>query len=275
MALRVFTNHQNKYLKYPLKESMRKIFALLTLLFLVTAQAQWKPNFDKEDKNNAEDQKRLSYGYFLGLNYFDFKIHPTEYGINEQGRFDVETEGGMGFSAGLMGKLKLNNRFDLFIQPGIHFTERKIYFNNIQTNGVYENPYDGSFYTAVAQDSVRDVKSSYIDIPLFLQVHGDRWFNTRPYLQAGIGYMINMQSEEGSDDDNLDGVFRLKTHSFTYQFEAGVSIYFRRFKLTPSVKGIFFFNNELVADDPETPPIWAGSFRSLHSRALMFSLKFE
>ncbi|MDO5654773.1 MAG: porin family protein [Flavobacteriaceae bacterium] len=254
---------------------MRKIFALLTLFFLVTAQAQWKPNFDKEDKNNAEDQKRLSYGYFLGLNYFDFKLHPSEYGIGEEGRFTVESEGGMGFSAGLMGKMKINEYFDMFVQPGVHFTERKFYFNDVRANAAFENPYSGDIYVASAQDSVRDVKSTYIDIPIFLQVHGDRWFNTRPYLQAGVGYMINMQSEESSEDDNFDGVFRLKTHSFSYQVEAGMSIYFRRFKLTPSVKGIFFFNNELVADDPATPPIWAGSLKSVHSRAVLFSIKFE
>lgn len=254
---------------------MRKIFALFTIMFIVSAQAQWKPNFDKEDKNNAEDQKRLSYGYFLGLNYFDFKMHPSETGINDLGRFDVESEAKMGFSAGLMGKLKLNDRFDLFIQPGIHFTERNLYFNNIHEGGVYDNPYNGTPYLASANDSIREIKSSYIDIPILLQIHGDRWFNTRPYLQAGVGYMINMQSEESSEDDNFDGIFRLKTHSFSYQIEGGISIYFRRFKLTPSVKGIFFFNNELVADDPDTPPIWAGAFSSMHTRAIMFSLKFE
>lgn len=254
---------------------MRKIFALFTIMFIVSAQAQWKPNFDKEDKNNAEDQKTLSYGYFLGLNYFDFKMHPSEMGINDLGRFDVESEAKMGFSAGLLGKLKLNNRFDLLIQPGIHFTERNLYFNRIHEGAIFDNPADGSVYLAAVNDSVREIKSSYIDIPILLQIKGDRWFNTRPYLQAGVGYMINMQSEESSEDDNLDGIFRLKTHSFTYQIEGGVSIYFRRFKLTPSVKGIFFFNNELVADDPGTPPIWAGSFNSLHTRAIMFSLKFE
>lgn len=255
---------------------MKQIFAFIAFLLLITsAQAQWKPNFDKEDKNNAEDQKRISYGYFLGLNYFDFKMQPSENGINEQGRYTVESEGKMGFSAGLMGKLKLNDYLDLMVQPGIHFTERTLYFNEIRTNATFENPYDGTLYTATANDSIRAVKSSYIDVPLLLQLHGDRWFNTRPYIQAGIGYAVNLQSEEGSDDDNLGGVFRLKTHSFNWQVEAGVSIYFRRFKLTPSVKGIFFMNNELVADKPTTPEIWAGSLNSLQTRAILFSLKFE
>lgn len=256
---------------------MKKTISFLAIFAVLLAQAQWKPNFDKEDKNSIEDQKRFSYGYFLGLNYFDFKIHPDELGTNEQGGFTIESEGKMGFSAGLMGKMKLNNYFDVYVQPGVHFTERTLRFNHIQEDEFYpfpETPTEPA-YQATEQDKERQVKSSYIDIPLFLQLHGDRWFNTRPYIQGGIGYALNLQSNESSEDDNEDGVFRMKTHGFNWQVEGGVSIYFRRFKLTPSVKGIFFLNNELVPDDPETLPIWAGSMKSLHSRAVMFSLKFE
>ncbi|MGI9525720.1 MAG: porin family protein [Weeksellaceae bacterium] len=256
---------------------MKHIFSLLAVFFLVSAQAQWKSNFDKEDKNSIEDQKRLSYGYFLGLNYFDFKIHPDELGMNGEGGFNVESEGKMGFSAGLMGKLKLNEYFDLYLQPGVHFTERTLYFNHIQEGESYDYPPTSNKtpHIATAQDSIRNVKSSYIDIPLMLQLHGDRWFNTRPYIQAGVGYALNLQSNESSEDDNEDGVFRMKTHGFNWQVEGGVSIYFRKFKLTPSIKGIFFLNNELVADDPDSLPIWAGSIKSLNTRAIMFSLKFE
>lgn len=255
---------------------MKKLIALFTILFLTTAEAQWKPNWDKIDKNNEEDQKTISYGYFLGVNYFDFKIHPDSIGINKLGKYNVESVGKFGFSAGLIGKLRLNNYFDLYIQPGIHFVERTLYFNHIKKGQQFEfYTEDNTYYTATEKDSIRDIKSSYIDIPVMLNFHGDRWFNTRPYLQAGIGYSVNLQSQESNEADNEDGVFRLKTHGFNYQIEGGINIYFNRFKLTPSVKGIFFFNNELVADDPETPSIWAGSMKSLHTRAIMFSLKFE
>lgn len=257
----------------PLKQSMKRFFALITILTIVSMQAQWKVNFDKADRNNLEDQKRISYGYFLGVNYFDFKIHPSEEYTG--GLLSVEPRKSLGFSAGLMGKLKINNNFDLRLQPGVHFTERKLIFNHINKGHRYNIPVDPYYYEAVENDSIREIKSSYIDMPLLLEFHGNRWFNTRPYIMAGVGYAINLQSEEGSDDDNMDGVFRLKTHSFNWQVEGGINIYFNKFKLTPSIKGIFFFNNELVADDYGSPNIWAGSIKSLHTRAVMFSLKFE
>lgn len=253
---------------------MKKILSILSIFIVLLAQAQWKTNFDTEDLNEFEDQKRFSYGYFLGLNYLDFKITPDAIGLYGN-RFNVKSEGTIGFSAGLMGKMRVNNYIDLYIQPGIHFAERNLYFNHISEGQRYGTNVAGVDYVATKEDESRTIKSSYIDIPLMVEFHGDRWFNTRPFVQVGAGYAMNLQSNENSEDDNADGVFRMKTNGFNWQIEGGISIYFRRFKLTPSVKGIFFLNNELVPDDPETLPIWAGSIKSLQTRAVMFSLKFE
>lgn len=253
---------------------MKKVFFLIAIMIFSVSNAQWRINNDKEDKFTTQDNKKLTWGYFLGLNSFDSKLHPSDTGINDYGRLTVRSEAQMGFTAGLMGRLKLNEHFGLVLQPGIHFSERTLSFEHIRENQSYETP-AGTFYVATAEDSIRSIKSSYIDIPLFIQLQGNRWFNTRPYIQAGVGYAVNLQSNEGSEDDNEDGVFRMKTHGFNYQIEAGISIYFRRFKLTPSVKGMFFLNNELGADDASTAQIWAGSLKSLHTRAIVFSLKFE
>ena len=87
--------------------------------------------------------------------------------------------------------------------------------------------------------------------------------------------MVNLQSNEKKEDDNKDDMFRMKTHNFNWQFEMGVEIYFSKFKLTPALKGIFMFNNELVQDNPGTNPQWAGSLKSISTRGVFFSLKFE
>lgn len=275
---------------------MKNLFTLITLLTIVGTQAQWKVNFDKEDKFTEQDQKKISWGYFVGVNTYDYKIHPKyDYGTqsntetggtagtNSNGTFLITSEPKMGFSAGLMAKLRVNRYVDIWVQPGLNFTERTLRFQNIRPGNTYTaevyDPDTGTTvtesYTAVDSDTIRTVKSTYLDVPFFVQLHGNRWFNTRPYIQAGVGYSMNLQSNEDSDDDNLDGIFRTTKHNFNWQVEAGINIYFKRFKLTPSVKGIFFFNNELVPDDSGTPAIWAGALTSLKSRAILFSLKFE
>lgn len=239
---------------------MKNFLAFLLLTLTISAFGQFRPNSEKVWHREEDDDKRFGWGYFLGTNIMSFKVVPAEEGLSEQDMIYLRQENKMGFSVGLMAKLKLHNNFDLKLEPGVHFAERNLYFGNIETNET---------------DSMRAVKSTYIDIPLILKVHGDRWVNTRPYLQGGLGYTMNLQSNEKKEEDNQDNIFRMKTHNFNWQVEAGVEIYFSKFKLTPAIKGIFFFNNELVQDNPDTSTQWAGSLKSLSTRGIFFSLKFE
>lgn len=238
---------------------MKNYLAILLFSLAITSFGQFRPNMDKTWNREEFDDRQFSWGYFLGTNLMSFKVVPAENGVNEQGMIYLRQENKMGFSVGLMGKLKLHDNFDLKMEPGVHFAERNLYFGNIATEA----------------DSLRKVKSTYIDIPLLLKIHGDRWVNTRPYIQGGIGYVVNLQSNEKKEEDNQDDIFRMKTHNYNWQVELGVELYFRRFKLTPALKGMFFFNNELVQDNPDTPPYWAGSLKSISSRGVFFSLKFE
>lgn len=238
---------------------MKKLFAILLISITATSFGQFRPSSEKTWHREEFDERQFSWGYFLGTNLMSFKVVPGEEGVNEQGMIYLRQENKMGFSVGLMGKVKLHDNFDLKIEPGVHFAERSLYFGNV----------------ASETDSVRAVKSTYLDVPIMLKIHGDRWVNTRPYLQGGLGYTMNLQSNEKKEEDNKEAMFRMKTHNFNWQVEMGVELYFSKFKLTPSIKGLFFFNNELVQDNPDTPPYWAGSLKSLSTRAFVFSLKFE
>ncbi len=86
---------------------------------------------------------------------------------------------------------------------------------------------------------------------------------------------MNLQSNENKEDDNETGVFRTTTNNFNWQAEIGVEIYFKRFKLTPALKGMFFFNNEIVPDKPSTDPYWTGRFEFIINQSVCFFLKFE
>lgn len=238
---------------------MRKFLALLMFTLAFSAFAQFRPNTDKAWYREEFDDQRFSWGYYLGTNLLQFKVVPAEEGVNDHGMIYLRQQNKFGFSVGLMGKMKLHDNFDLKVEPGVHFAERNLYFGNVATGA----------------DSVRAVKSTYVDIPFLIKIHGDRWVNTRPYIQGGVGYTMNLQSNEKKEEDNQDNIFRMKTHNFNWQVEMGIELYFSKFKLTPSLKGIFFFNNELVNDNPGTNTQWAGSLKSLSTRGLFFSLKFE
>ena len=108
-----------------------------------------------------------------------------------------------------------------------------------------------------------------------LEIHADRWYNSRPYAAAGLNYMVNLQSNSSAAEDNQQGIFRSTTHNFAWSAEAGIQFYFSRFKLTPAFRGTFAFNNEIVSDNAGTPPYWTAAISTMQTRAFMFVLKFE
>lgn len=259
---------------------------LLSLAFGSNLQAQTFNNLfrtkDRPENMEAMDTYKFTYGFYLAANNFDYKmvLNPT-YGTDGNKNL-VESKPTYSFGAGLIGKMRLNEFLDLRIEPGLHFVQRELTFNTFdKVNEMYRSGYplpDGSVVPPITPTDVdikRTVKSTYVDVPILLEIHGDRWYNSRPYAAAGINYLMNLQSNERSEGDNSVNTFRTTTHNFGWSAEIGIQFYFSRFKLTPAVRGTFFTNNELVQDKSTTPPYWTPAISTMQSRAFMLVLKFE
>lgn len=235
---------------------------------------------DRTHNREAMDLEKFSYGFYLAGNNFDYKMNLNPVLGMDGNKNLVESKSTYSFGAGLIGKMRLNEFFDLRIEPGLHFVQRDLTFNtfensNQHTGGSNYNPPFTPLAEFTDTDSKKIVKSTYLDVPILLEIHGDRWYNSRPYAAAGVNYLMNLQSNETSESDNQQNVFRTTTHNFGWSAEIGIQFYFERFKLTPAIRGTFFTNNELVADKATTPPYWSSAISTLQSRAFMFVLKFE
>lgn len=269
-----------QFIKQPSKMKKKIIAATLIYLF-AGSQLSTAQNF--RTKNRIEqtaggiDEQKFSWGFYLAGNVFDYRlVLNPKYGM--QGNHNaITTKPAVGFGAGLIGRMKLSDHFDLRLEPALHFVERKIEFNTFETvNNKYPfQPGQNIIATPTEADRIRNVKSTYLDVPIFLEYHGLRWHNSRPYAAAGLNWMTNLQSHEKALDDNSLGMFRSLSSNFAWSAEMGMQFYFNRFKLSVGVRGSFLINNELVADNPETPPYWAGAIDQLNSRAYMLVLKFE
>ena len=269
-----------------MKQRLIKILSFAILLSS-NLQAQTFNNLfrtkDRMDNLEDFDLKKFSYGFYLAANNFDYKmvLNPT-YGMDGNQSL-VESKSTYSFGAGLIGKMRLNEFLDLRIEPGLHFVQRDLTFNTFNhINDLFPGGIplpDGTNSEVITElndtYTKKIVKSTYIDIPILLEIHGDRWYNSRPYAAAGINYLVNLQSNQTSGDDNLQNVFRTTTHNFGWSAEIGIQLYFSRFKLTPAIRGTFFTNNELVSDNATTPPYWTPAISTMQSRAFMFVLKFE
>ena len=229
-----------------------KYFSIFSQYPFVREKIENLPNFDK---------KILHYGYFVGLNDYDFKFEYSSNYYTLLNLNDIEIEKSNGFNVGLIGDLRINDFFNLRFEPGLYANQRKLIYPN-QDGLNSEN------------DKIREIKSTYIHLPLLIKFSSLRINNFKPYVVGGISSSLNLSSNEKNNDDNSNNVFRMKTNSLYYEVGFGIDFYLTYFKFSPSIRGIFSLKNELVKDNDLNSP-WTSNIENLYSRGLLINFTFE
>lgn len=237
---------------------MKKI--LILLIVLVASQSVSAQLFSKEKIRNQEnfDKKLLSWGFFLGLNNYDYQFN------YEQDQPDILVETNLGFSVGLISNLRINDHLDLRFEPGLFITQR-----NLQ--------YDPSYFIGTeptSSDLLREVKSTYVHFPLLLKVSTKRINNFKPFIVGGFSTSLNLSSNEENPDDNAAGQFRTKKNVLFYELGFGIDFYNQWFKFTPSIRGVFALNDELVRDENPNSP-WTGNITTMKTRGIFLNFTFQ
>lgn len=226
---------------------------ILLLLICNSASAQL---FTKERIKNQEnfDKDLLTWGYFLGFNSYDFKF---EY---ERDLKDIMVETSVGFNVGLVGDLRINDYFNLRLEPGLYISKRNLQYD---------------FQTTNPSDLFREVNSTYIHFPLLLKASTKRINNFKPFIVGGLSTALNLSSNQDNPDDNHAGQFRTRKGMFFYEVGFGIDFYLEWFKFTPSIRGVFAINDELVRDKgPEASP-WTDNIASMKTRGVFINFTFQ
>lgn len=237
---------------------MKRFLTVILLLISILTNAQGgfikKSMFSKKPIINLEnfDKQRIHFGFYLGLNSYDFKIDKK---YNDQ---DIVVESQTGFNVGLVANLRLTDHFDLRFEPGLQYGQRNLQFPNI----------------ADPIDAKREVKSTYLHFPLLLKFSSKRVGNIKPYLIGGVSTDLNLSSNASSPDDNSANVFRMLKNTNNYELGAGIDIYFEYFKFSPSIRGVFGINNELIPDNNPNS-LWTGNIANLQTRGIFINFAFH
>lgn len=237
---------------------MKKTLLLVILLvgFTHYSHAQL---FTKERLSNLAnfDKRPLTWGYFLGFNSYDFKFEYNE-DLGDNPNTDVQVNKQIGFNVGLIGDLRINDYFNLRLEPGLYYNQRDLIFPDFEEK----------------RDYLREAKAAYIHIPLLLKVSTKRINNFKPFIVGGISTAINLSNNANNPDDNRQGEFRMIKNPLFYEIGFGIDFYLYYFKFTPSIRGVFALSNELVPDnDPNSP--WTSNIHSMESRAIFINFTFQ
>ena len=229
---------------------MRHIFLLGFALITFSSQAQ----FGKDPIINLENfqKSRVHWGFYLGLNFYDFQF---DYKSVTK---DLEVQNTTGFNVGLIGNLRLHENIDLRFEPGLYYTERNLIYPDILD----------------PLDRFREVKSTYLHFPLLVKFSSKRFGNVRPYLVGGVSRSLNLSSFEDAPDDNESAVFRMKKWTNNYEVGFGVDLFLEYFIFSPSIRGVFSMNDELIRDrDPNSQ--WTSNIDAMRTRGVFLNFSFH
>ena len=248
-----FIQHQNS--------NMNK---LITLFLCVTANTLCSAQlFSKEKVQNNQnmDKQTLSWGYYFGTNNLDYKI---DYNDNIG---DIENITTYGFNVGLVGDVRVNDYINFRLEPGLIIASRTLNYPENYFEGIPADDLNSS-------DFIREVKSTYIYIPLLMRVCTMRINNFKPFITVGIATSLNLSSNEKNPEDNSGGEFRTTKSTQFLDLGFGIDFYLYWFKFTPSIRGVFALNDELVRDtDPNSP--WTGNINSMKTRGVFINFTFR
>lgn len=234
---------------------LKYLFFLVVIVFQAEAQL-----FTKERLVNNEnfDKTRLSYGYYLGFNNYDFNI---DYNNDVD---DIQVIKSVGFNVGLIGNIRINDYFDIRLEPGLVMSNRTLSFSGSYFEGlVYEE-----------KDLERELRSTYVHIPLLIKISTKRVDNIKPFVVGGISTALNLSSNQDNPDDNSQGVFRLVKNNLYYELGIGVDIFLTWFKFTPSIRGVFSIKDEHIKDLDLNSP-WTRNIDQMQTRGFFINFTFQ
>ena len=233
---------------------------LLLIVLLITVQSVSAQLFSKEKVLNNEnfDKPRLSYGYYLGFNVYDYNI---DYVTDVK---DVQVLKSTGLNVGLVGNIRINDYIDIRLEPGLVISRRELNYSNTFFNGIsYEE-----------KDLVREIQSTFVHIPLLIKFSTKRVNNIKPFIVGGVSTALNLSSQENNPDDNSKNTFRVTKNNLYYELGIGIDLYLEWFKFTPSIRGVFSMQDELVKDvDPNSP--WTSNLTQMQTRGLFINFTFQ
>lgn len=265
-----------------------KKYILVILIFIISIPVSYAQKTKIQHLPNR-DRRTIHFGYYLSIvnNSYKVSYNAQEEWINptppqEINDFFVSVDASLGFRVGFIVDYRLNKNLSLRLEPGLMSNTKELTFVSAYFHNGISGP-DGTPVYDGTQNSIREVSGTYMHIPVLLKFSSNRYNNIRPYVIGGVSYDYNFSSNQDNKEDNYSAEFRTKTSNFMYEVGVGMDFYLPYFKFTPSIRGVFAINNELVNDEihgydvngkPYSSP-WTGPIDYLGTRGIFLNLAFE
>ncbi len=239
----------------------KKILIIFIILFSINY------TFSQESKvQNLRlyDQKRLHFGFTIGLNTSDFYIRNSDTFFDTtkiKEVYSIENKQQPGFHLGPISNLRLGKFFDLRFLINLSFTQRDLQYKVLKINSSGDKYFD---------THTMAISSTFLEFPFMIKYKSKRINNYRVYVIGGVNPKLDLAAKKKIPEDKMP-MIRLSQPDIYGEAGVGVDFYLPYFKFSPELKMGVGFNNNFVEDNTE----YTGAIKYLKSKVFMLSFHFE
>jgi len=207
-----------------------------------------------QEINPLYDIQKVHFGFSIIGNWGKLKYTTSPSFLDLDTVQQINTKSFPGFGVGGVMNVRIADYWDFRTMVNIQFVERHLEYN-------FKG---GEIQTA-------KINSTYMEIPFLLKYKSKRNNNARFYWVGGTTYRFDFASDVHTDRSNTKPIVALSPTTFSYDFGAGLDLYFPYFKFSPEVRISNGIGNSLVTD----PFIYASSLSKMSPKLIQFFLHFE
>lgn len=233
-------------------------FVLLVMAGIIPPQSLMAQR-DKVDNLPKFDQRKIHFGFALGINTADFVIE-HDLSVNDS-LISLEAKRQSGFNLGIISDLHLGPFFDLRFTPTLSFGQRNLEYS-------FRQP-DNTISVVV-----KPIESTWVDFPIGIKYRSARLNNFAAYMVTGFKYSLDLASQEKVNNefnDENEIIVKLRKHNYAYEIGFGMDFFLEYFKFSPELKLSVGLNDIRVNDGSE----FSDPISRLNSKIWLISFNFE
>jgi hypothetical protein len=235
--------------------SAKVVIVLLIVLVAQHAEAQQKKTRWVKRNNPNYDEKKLTYGFLIGLHSTAYQIKYSERFTTQE--FDtlyaVEPDWSPGFALGFIMNYKLADLLDLRLTPTVAFYEHKLLYR----------------YTDDQPNKEETVETTMVEFPVLLKFKSERRENLRMYMIGGIKPGIEASGKK--DLKNVTSALEVTGGNLSLDVGFGLDIYYPLFKFSPELR----FSRGMVNVLDNTTNIYGQPLERVNTNTITLYLLFQ
>lgn len=233
---------------------LRKQISILFLFVAFISNVHAQEGYKQLYRENHDDMPYY-FGMTLGYNSSYLAATKNTRFLQYDSILSVEPGASGGISLGLLATLKLNDFYELRVNPQLVIGGSK-YFT-----------YTTNHPLAVEK---KTLNSTIVSFPIHLKFNSDRLNNFRTYLLGGVKFDMDLASNSAAR--NAEDLVKLKKNDFAIEAGIGFNFYLPFVTVSPEIKFSYGLTN-IHSRDPNLK--YSNVLEKLQSRMIVFSLHLE